>query len=64
MNIPNSEHAIVEHEKVRDCLLNEAHPDGYGKAEFLLHWAFGERHERRWLRLYGGWCGTLLSRKA
>ena len=35
MNIPNGEHALVEHEKVRDYLLNETHPDGFGKAAFF-----------------------------
>jgi len=43
MNIPNREHAVVEHEKVRDYLLNEAHPDGFGKAEFFI--ALGFRRE-------------------
>ena len=43
MNIPNREHAVVEHEKVRAYLLNEAHPDGYGKAEFFA--ALGFRRE-------------------
>jgi hypothetical protein len=43
MKIPNREHAVVEHEKVKDYLLNEAHPDGYGKAEFFT--ALGFRRE-------------------
>jgi hypothetical protein len=43
MNVPKGEHAIVEYEKVRDYLLNEAHPDGYGKAEFFT--ALGFRRE-------------------
>jgi hypothetical protein len=43
MNIPNREHAVVEHEKVRDYLLNPAHPDGFGKAEFYT--AMGFRRE-------------------
>lgn len=35
MELPNKNRAVVELEKVRDYLLNEAHPDGYGKAEFF-----------------------------
>jgi hypothetical protein len=44
MNLPNKDRAIVEDEKVRDYLLNEAHPDGHGKAEFFS--AKGFRQER------------------
>jgi hypothetical protein len=36
MDLPNKERVIVEAEKVRDYLLSEAHPDGYGKAEFFV----------------------------
>jgi hypothetical protein len=35
MELPNKERVVVEAEKVRGYLLNEAHPDGYGKAEFF-----------------------------
>jgi hypothetical protein len=35
MELPNKNRAVVDLEKVRDYLLNEAHPDGYGKAEFF-----------------------------
>ncbi len=43
MDLPNKDRVIVEHEKVRDYLLSEAHPDGYGKAEFFA--AKGFRRE-------------------
>ena len=43
MNVPNGENAVVEPEKVRDYLLNVAHPDGFGKAEFFT--AMGFRRE-------------------
>lgn len=43
MNLPNKDQAVVEPEKVRDYLLSEAHPDGYGKAEFFA--ALGFRRE-------------------
>lgn len=48
MDLPNKERVIVEDQKVRDYLLNEAHSDGYGKAEFFV--AKGFRQER-WLEL-------------
>jgi hypothetical protein len=35
MNLPNRELALVEHEKVRNYLLNGTHPDGFGKAAFF-----------------------------
>jgi hypothetical protein len=35
MNLPNAESAIVPMEKVVDYLLNPAHPDGAGKAQFF-----------------------------
>jgi len=35
MNLPNRELALVEHEKVRNYLLNDIHPDGFGKAAFF-----------------------------
>jgi hypothetical protein len=43
MNLPNKERAVVEPEKVRDYLLGETHPDGYGKADFFT--AKGFRRE-------------------
>ena len=36
MKLPEIETALVEAEKVRDYLLNPAHPDGWGKARFFL----------------------------
>jgi hypothetical protein len=48
MTLPRGESAVVERDKVRDYLLNEAHPDGFGKAEFFA--ALGFRREA-WERL-------------
>lgn len=35
MKLPNAERAVVEREKVVDYLLNAAHPDNGGKAQFF-----------------------------
>jgi hypothetical protein len=35
MDLPHKDRVILEAEKVRAYLLNETHPDGYGKAEFF-----------------------------
>ena len=35
MKMPNAAKAVVEREKVADYLLNPAHPDNGGKAEFF-----------------------------
>lgn len=35
MKLPNANKAIVEPEKIVDYLLNRAHPDNSGKAEFF-----------------------------
>jgi hypothetical protein len=48
MDLPNKDRVIVEAEKVRDYLLNEAHPDGYSKAEFFMAKGF---HQERWHEL-------------
>ena len=40
MNLPNGEHAVVEPDKVRDYLLDVAHPDGFGKAVFFTAMGF------------------------
>lgn len=40
MNLPNGEHAVVEPEKVRDYLLDVAHPDGFGKTAFFTAMGF------------------------
>jgi hypothetical protein len=48
MHLPNKEQVVVEAEKVRDYLLNEAHPDGYGKAEFFSAKGF---HQENWYEL-------------
>ena len=36
MKIPNAESAFVAQEKIRDYLLNAAHPDNGGKAAFFM----------------------------
>ncbi|HEV8378753.1 MAG TPA: hypothetical protein VGP99_07875 [Tepidisphaeraceae bacterium] len=38
--IPNADRAIVEREKIVEYLLNPAHPDNGGKAEFFLACGF------------------------
>jgi Domain of unknown function (DUF6883) len=40
MELPNAQSAIVEREKVVDYLLNPAHPDNGGKAQFFLALGF------------------------
>jgi hypothetical protein len=40
MNLPNGEHAVVEPDKVKDYLLDVAHPDGFGKAAFFTAMGF------------------------
>jgi hypothetical protein len=40
MNLPNGEHAVVGPDKVRDYLLDVAHPDGFGKAAFFTAMGF------------------------
>ena len=46
MDLPNKDQVNVEVEKVRDYLLNEAHPDGYGKAEFFVSKGFRQESWR------------------
>jgi hypothetical protein len=40
MNLPNGKHAVVEPDKVKDYLLDVAHPDGFGKAAFFTAMGF------------------------
>ena len=40
MKLPNADKAIVEHEKVAGYLLNAAHPDNGGKADFFIQLGF------------------------
>src|SRR5262245_37672421 len=42
MRLPNAERAIVEREKIVDYLLNSAHPDNGGKAQFFFSLGFRE----------------------
>jgi hypothetical protein len=43
MKLPNADRAFVAQEKIRDYLLNAAHPDNGGKAAFFM--ALGFRAE-------------------
>ena len=43
MKLPNAERAFVTQEKIRDYLLNAAHPENGGKAAFFM--ALGFRAE-------------------
>lgn len=45
MNLPNANQAAVDREKVADYLLNPAHPDNGGKADFFTQLGF---HRDRW----------------
>ncbi len=40
MNLPNAHLVIVDREKIKDYLLNPAHPDNGGKARFFLGLGF------------------------
>ena len=40
MTLPNSQNAVVDREKIADYLLNPAHPDNGGKAEFFTQLGF------------------------
>ena len=53
MKLPNADRAVVEREKLADYLLNPAHPDNGGKAEFFL--ALGFRRED-WAKLAAALC--------
>jgi hypothetical protein len=45
MKLPNANKAAVDREKIADYLLNPAHPDNGGKAEFFTQLGF---HRDRW----------------
>jgi hypothetical protein len=45
MKLPNAHLSIVASEKISDYLLNPAHPDNGGKAEFFAALGF---HRERW----------------
>ncbi|HVC59426.1 MAG TPA: hypothetical protein VND19_03545 [Acetobacteraceae bacterium] len=38
--LPNAEHAVVEPRRVRDYLLNRAHPSGGSKSKFVMAYGF------------------------
>ncbi|HWH91799.1 MAG TPA: hypothetical protein VNV64_08385 [Candidatus Binatia bacterium] len=40
MKLPNADAAVVAQEKIRDYLLNAAHPDNGGKAAFFVALGF------------------------
>ena len=40
MKLPNADKALVQREKIADYLLNPAHPDNNGKAEFFESFGF------------------------
>ena len=40
MKLPNSDRVLVQREKLTDYLLNAAHPDNNGKAEFFETFGF------------------------
>ena len=44
MKLPSADQAIVSREKIADYLLNPAHPDNGGKAEFFLSLGFSRDH--------------------
>lgn len=48
MKLPNAHAAVVAQEKIRDYLLNAAHPDNGGKAAFFLSLGF---HRDDWITL-------------
>ena len=44
MKLPGANQAVVGREKITDYLLNPAHPDNGGKAEFFLSLGFSRDH--------------------
>ena len=48
MKLPNADKAVVEREKIADYLLNAAHPDNGGKAQFFEQLGF---HRNEWTKL-------------
>lgn len=48
MKLPNPDRAIVSRDKIVDYLLNPAHPDNGGKADFFLRLGF---HGDQWQTL-------------
>jgi hypothetical protein len=46
MKLPNVQSAVVEPEKIVDYILNPAHPDNRGKAQFFL--GLGFQREECW----------------
>jgi hypothetical protein len=42
MRLPNGDHARVDQKKITEYLLNESHPDGWGKAKFFRAHGFNQ----------------------
>ena len=55
MKLPNAEKAVVERTKITDYLLNAAHPDNGGKAEFFGGLGSAARIGKSSLRLSKNW---------
>lgn len=58
MNLPNAHLAKVDRQKIADYLLNSAHPDNGGKANFFLGLGFTVENGKCSLEL----CGDLAAR--
>ncbi len=41
VKLPNADNALIQREKIADYLLNAAHPDNNGKADFFESFGFG-----------------------
>ena len=52
MKLPNANNAIVERKKIVDYLLDPAHPDNSGKAEFLEALGFRRKEWEPWQRRF------------
>jgi hypothetical protein len=55
MRLPNASKAIVERKKIVDYLLNPAHPDNGGKAQFFDKLKFHRKEWKYWRKLYEPW---------
>ena len=54
MKLPNARLALVEREKITDYLLNAAHPDNGGKAEFFTSLGFQREEWEVLVRAFRG----------
>ena len=53
MKLPDADKLVVAREKIADYLLNAAHPDNGGKAQFFERLGFRRKEWRCWPRLCG-----------